>query len=174
MRLVEVAGVDVEARAVVLDVEVVHARERVEAVGGSRTVSTAIEVRVRWRSSASVPVSTVLPARMIVTRSHSASTSARMWLESSTVRPCLARLLDALLEDRLLQRVEAGGRLVEQEQLDVRGERRDQRDLLPVALRVGAALLGRVELEALEQLRAPRRVEPAAQPRRAGRSPRRR
>ena len=28
---------------------------------------------------------------MIVTRSHSASTSARMWLESSTVRPLLAR-----------------------------------------------------------------------------------
>ena len=55
---------------------------------GSRSVSTVIDVRVRWRSSDSVPVSTVLPARMIVTRSHSFSTSARMWLESSTVRPC--------------------------------------------------------------------------------------
>ncbi len=46
-----------------------------------------MEVRVRWRRSASVPVSTVRPARMIVTRSHSASTSDRMWLDSSTVRP---------------------------------------------------------------------------------------
>ena len=34
-----------------------------------------------------MPVSTVRPARMIDTRSHSASTSARMWLDSSTVRP---------------------------------------------------------------------------------------
>ena len=46
-----------------------------------------IEVRVRWRISASVPVSTARPCRMIVTRSQSASTSARMWLESRTVRP---------------------------------------------------------------------------------------
>ena len=44
-------------------------------------------VRVRWRISASVPVSAVRPARMIVTRSDSASASARMWLDSSTVRP---------------------------------------------------------------------------------------
>ena len=42
---------------------------------------------MRWRSSASVPDSTMRPARMMLTRSHSASTSARMWLDSSTVRP---------------------------------------------------------------------------------------
>ena len=119
---------------------------------------------MRWRSSASVPVSTVRPARMIVTRSHSASTSARMWLESSTVRPAARASSMHALEDRLLERVEAGGRLVEHEQLGVGGERRDERDLLPVALGVRAALLGRVELEALEQLRAALRVEPAAQP----------
>ena len=53
-------------------------------------VSASIVIRVRCRSSASVPVSTVRPARMIVTRSHSASTSDRMWLESSTVRPARA------------------------------------------------------------------------------------
>ena len=81
------AGVDVEARAVVLDVQVVDAGQLVEARPARCTVSAAIDVRVRWRSSASVPVSTVRPARMIVTRSHSASTSARMWLESRTVRP---------------------------------------------------------------------------------------
>ena len=59
---------------------------------------------------------------------------------------------DALVEDLLHQRVEPRGRLVEDQQLGVGGEGRDQRDLLPVALGVGAALLGRVELEPLEQL----------------------
>ena len=87
-----------------------------------------------------------------------------MWLESSTVRPCVAQLDDALAEHRVHQRVEARGRLVEQQQLDVGGERGDQRDLLPVALGVGARLLGRVELEALQELGAALLVEAAAQP----------
>ena len=55
---------------------------RIDAVA-----SKEISVRVRWRSSASVPVSTTLPARMMLTRSHSSSTSERMWLDSSTVAP---------------------------------------------------------------------------------------
>ena len=54
---------------------------------GGRPRSAAIEVRVRWRRLASVPDSTTRPARMIVTRSQSASTSDRMWLDSRTVRP---------------------------------------------------------------------------------------
>ena len=73
-------------------------------------------------------------------------------------------LADAVLEDRLHQRVEARRRLVEDEQLGARRERRHETDLLTVALRVGARLLGRVELEALEQLVATSRVEVAAQP----------
>ena len=44
-------------------------------------------VRVRCRSCASVPDSTILPARMMLTRSQSSSTSERMWLDSSTVAP---------------------------------------------------------------------------------------
>jgi hypothetical protein len=37
------------------------------------------------------PDSTMCPSRMMDTRSHSASTWARMWLDSSTVRPaCLS------------------------------------------------------------------------------------
>ena len=52
-----------------------------------RARSAEIEVLVRWRISARVPDSTVRPALMIVTRSQSASTSDRMWLDSSTVRP---------------------------------------------------------------------------------------
>ena len=57
MRRVELVGVDVEAHAVALDDEVVHAGQRVEPVGGPAS-SASIDVRVRWRSSASVPVST--------------------------------------------------------------------------------------------------------------------
>ena len=53
-------------------------------------VSATTVVRVRWRSSPSVPCCTVRPARRMLTRSQSASTSARMWLESSTVRPATA------------------------------------------------------------------------------------
>ena len=127
-------------------------------------VSASIVIRVRWRSSASEPVSTVRPERMIVTRSHSASTSDRMWLESSTVRPRARSSATHVAEDLLHQRVQARGRLVEDQQLDVGRQRRDQRDLLAVALGVRAALLGRVELEALEQLGAALLVEAAAQP----------
>ena len=53
-------------------------------------VAATVE-RVRWRSSARVPDSTAFPARMMVTVSQSFSTSARMWLESSTVRPSARR-----------------------------------------------------------------------------------
>ena len=73
-------------------------------------------------------------------------------------------LAHALREHRLHQRVEARGGLVEQQQLDVGGERGDQRHLLPVPLAVAAAAPGRVEVEALEQVRAAARVDAAPQP----------
>jgi hypothetical protein len=82
-----------------------------------------------------------------------------MWLDSSTVGP-LPPSLDALAEDLLHQRVQARGRLVEDEQLDVGRERRDQRHLLPVALGVGAAFLRRVEVEPLAAGRAARSSSP--------------
>ena len=134
----------------------------------------SIDVRVRWRSSESVPVSTVLPG---ADDRHAVAQLLDLGEDVAREqhRPAgLARLLDAGLEDRLLQRVEARGRLVEHEQLGVGRERGDERDLLPVALRVGAALLRRVELEALEQLRAPRAGRARRAGGRAGRSPRRR
>ena len=106
-------------------------------------------MRVRWRSSASVPLSTVLPARMMLTRSQSSSTSERMWLDSSTVAPSAADAGDLAVEDQLHERVEAARRLVEEVEVGGRREGGDERDLLPVALRVGAALLARVELEHL-------------------------
>ena len=52
-----------------------------------RVVSAVTVVRVRCRSSDSDPDSTMWPRRMIDTRSQSASTWARMWLDNSTVRP---------------------------------------------------------------------------------------
>ena len=136
--------------------------------------SASIVVRVRWRSSASVPVSTVRPARMMrdaVAQRLDLGEDVAGEQDRAAARALLG---DALAEDLLHQRVQPGRRLVEDQQLDVGGQRGDQRDLLAVALGVGAALLGRVELEALEQLGAALLVEPAAQPRRAGRSPRRR
>ncbi len=67
------------------------------------------------------------------------------------------------LEHRVHQRVQARGRLVEEVQLDVGGEGGDQRDLLPVALGVGGAPLGRVELEPLDQLATALFVQPTTQ-----------
>ncbi len=112
----------------------------------------------------SVPVSTTRPARTMLTRSAVASTSDRMWLDSSTVRPSARAWDDLLLEHLLHQGVEAGGRLVEEQEGDVGGEGGDEGDLLAVALGVRAALLGRVELERLEQLVALAPVDPAPEP----------
>ena len=64
----------------------------------------------------------------------------------------LALVVDALAEDRLHQRVEAGRRLVQDQQLGVAGQGRDQRHLLPVALGVGPRLLRRVQREPLDQV----------------------
>ena len=76
----------------------------------------------------------------------------------------IAQLANDVLEDDLHQRVETRGRLVQEVQLDVGRKRGDERHLLPVALRVGADPLRRVELEPLEQLGAPLSIEAAAQP----------
>jgi hypothetical protein len=71
---------------------------------------------------------------------------------------------DAVAEGGFHQRVQAAGGLVEQEELGVAGQRGDQGDLLPVALGVGAGLLGRVELEAVGQGLPALGVQAAAQP----------
>ena len=77
-------------------------------------------------------------------------------------RAAVARLADALLKHVLHQRVQAAAGLVQEQQPGVRREGRDQGDLLPVALRVGARLLVRVEVEALDQLGAARFVDATA------------
>jgi hypothetical protein len=70
--------------------------------------------------------------------------------------------MDAIREDFLHQRVEAGGRLVEYQQLHVAGERCDECHLLPVAPGVGGALLGWIELKALQHFVAAHGVDAAA------------
>ena len=69
---------------------------------------------------------------------------------------------DDVAEHLLHQRVQARRRFVEQQQLDVGRQRRDERDLLAVALRVRAPLLLGVEVEALDEHRALGLVETAA------------
>ena len=130
----------------------------------SCSVSAEIESRCRCRRSASVPVSTARPARMMVTVSESASASLRMWLDSRTVQPRSRSSCTQVAERLLHQRVESARRLVEQVELGVGSQRRDERDLLPVALRVRPRLLGRVEVEHVEQLGATSRIVPALQP----------
>ncbi len=89
------AAVGVEREVAGLVARVVHARQRAATVGrGSRPSPTRKLVRVRWRSSSSDPLSTALPARTIVTRSHSCSTSLRMWLEQQHRRALVLHALD--------------------------------------------------------------------------------
>src|SRR4029079_16485296 len=70
----------------------------------------------------------------------------------------VAQRAHARPEVDLPQRVEAGRRLVQEVDVGVAGERRDQRDLLTVASGVRPRLLGRVEVEQLEESVRPRRV----------------
>lgn len=69
-----------------------------------------------------------------------------------------------LAEPHLHERIEPGRGFVHHQELGPDHERGDERDLLPVSPRVGTALAGRIELEALAQLDA-EPVVPAAGPR---------
>ena len=79
------------------------------------------------------------------------------------------------MAERLLhQRIQPAGRLVQHEQVRPGHERGNQDQLLAVALGVGADLLGRIEVEALDQLVPIGGIDAALHPRRAGAaSPRR-
>jgi len=96
-------------------------------------------------------------------RSQSASTSDRMWLDSSTVRPCLPFLLNAVAERGLHQRVEAGRGLI-QEQHSTSDASAEIRQPSAGCLGVRPRLLGRVQVEALEQAGPAAGVQSAAQP----------
>ncbi len=77
--------------------------------------------------------------------------------------PARRRLLDAFAERHLHQGIESARRLVEQQQVRARRERRDELDLLAVALGERADLLAGVEREALHQLVAIGDVDVAVQ-----------
>ena len=107
----------------------------------------------------------------MLTRSHSASTSARMWLDSSTVRPS-RDLADVLLEDRLHQRVEARRSALEDEQLDVDASAATSATFCRLPLEYVRAFL-QVEVEALKQVGRGGLVQPPrSRPSRSMTSPR--
>ncbi len=172
-RPVETARVDQEFHVGALDAQVVHAGQRGEAVRRRGEVGGDRETR----QVAHLGETADLDGAPVPDDAH--AIGQRLDLGEDVAREkrraaLLAELDEALAEHRVHQGVEAGGGLVEQQQLDVGREGGDQRHLLPVALRVRACLLGRVGLEALQQVRPPpsRRARPAAVP--AGRSPPRR
>lgn len=84
--LTQAFAIDLGAQRITLDADVLDALDPPESPG-SPIISALIEVRLRCRMELSEPLSMVLPARMIVTRSHNASVSARMWLDNNTVVP---------------------------------------------------------------------------------------
>ena len=82
-----------------------------------------------WARSRSASIRSTLtrrPSRMIATRSQVFSTSDRMWLDRKTVRPSAFGLADDLVERLLDERVEARGRLVEDQQVRPVLERDDR------------------------------------------------
>jgi hypothetical protein len=161
--LVEALGVDLEAHAGALHAEIVDAGqlrqsgERAGEVGLDRGPREMAQVRERAAlDGAPAPDDAHAVTHRLDLGEDVAGEQHRA--------PAAALLHDALTKDGLHQRVQARGRLVQDEQLHVGGQRGHERDLLAVALRVGAALLGRIEVEALEQLASASRVQAAAQP----------
>ena len=69
------------------------------------------------RASPTVPSNRPLPPAMIAIRSHSRSAWAMTWVEKMTVAPARRLVADQLLRAALVDRVEAGERLVEHDQL---------------------------------------------------------
>ena len=139
-------------------VEVVRAGDRgerggVEAIAGERDLGagevTELGERARLdrdaRADDAHPVAEVLDLGEDVARQQHGGAVAEQGRDLAS-------------EHRLHERVEARGGLVEDVEVGGRRERGDERDLLPVALRVGAALLRRVELEDLDEVLAARGV----------------
>src|SRR5262245_57668764 len=156
--------VDVELYAPVLDDRVVNPRELCEITGRLdrlRTDRSPREMPKVVERAALHGAAAPDDAHAVAQRLHLGEHVARQQHGAALV----ANLADVLLELFLHQRVEPGGRLVEQQQFDVGGEPGDERDLLAVALRVGAALLRRVEIEPVDELVAALLIDATAEAR---------
>jgi hypothetical protein len=163
-RRVQRLGVDVEADPAVLPAQIVHAgqvgqplrpADQLGLDGGTGQVAQVGEragLHGPTVTDDGEPVAQRLDlGQDVAGQQHGAAAAALL-------------LPDDLTEHLLHQRVQARGRLVQQQQLHIRGRRGDQRHLLPVTLGVRAPLLAGVQVEALQQLGAAPRVQPAAQP----------
>src|SRR5215207_9581581 len=159
----ELDRVDLEGCALALDDEVVHAGQRVEPhrrlrqLRGDRRTCEVPQLGERAGFHGATRAD---DADLVAQPLDLGKDVARQQNRSAFV----LELVDALGEHRLHQGIEPRRRLVKNQQLDVRGERGDERDLLPVALGVRPRPLRGVELEAVDQVRPPLLVEATAQP----------
>ena len=95
------------------------------------------------RASSTRPSNATLPLAMIAIRSHSRSAWAMTWVEKMIVAPVARLAADQLLEPRLVDRVEPGERLVEDDQPRLVDDRAEQLDGLRHAFGQGADRLFR-------------------------------
>ena len=119
------------------------ARRPARAAGGRRRPTAGPVRRPLARlTSRSGPPTTSRPWSTIAIDSHIASTVSIWWVEKISVRPSVAELEERLAQEGDVDRVEPGERLVHEQDLRVVEDRRDELDLLLVALRqlLGAAL----------------------------------
>ena len=116
-------------------------------------IRTCTGSRACRRRSASEPHAISRPRSRMATRSVRASISLSACDDSSTVTPSRGELADQLVERAAQRRVQARGRLVEQQQPRPAEQRLGQAEPLPHALGVGADATagGRGEADALEQ-----------------------
>ena len=127
------------------------AGQRAGASGARPSKLTSTVCAPRWRSSASVPWSTSRPSAKDPNPVADRLDLAEDVRGQEDRLAALLGLAHRLAERHLHQRIEAAGRLVEDQQLRAARERGDQLHLLAVAVRERPYLLVRVELEALDQ-----------------------
>ena len=113
--------------------------------------------RLAWccsTRSATRPSTLSSPWLMMATRSQTVSTSPSSWEEKKTVLPFLLQPLDDLAHLHAAQRVQAAGRLVEDQQVRVVDQGLGQSHPLLHALGIGldGALAGGFQLDELQQL----------------------
>ena len=97
--------------------------------------------------SCGVSVVSSVPWSMIATRSHTAWASSIEWVVRTMLPPVLAQLFDPRPELPARLRIEAGRRLVEQEQDGLVHDRDVQRETLLLPARQLLERLGRFTLE---------------------------